>query len=139
MPRPPPTITIIDDDESVRRALGRTIRSLGHNVKMFATSEEFLEGFLFPVPQPGTKALSPAYCLILDVHLPGLSGLELQMRLKAEGRDLPIVFITAYPDDRAREQAMNAGAIAFLYKPFEEQALLDAVQKGLARSQATDD
>ena len=114
-------IAIIEDDASVRRALRRLFRSVGRDVATFATAEEFLQAAGPPAPA----------CLILDVHLPGLSGLELQERLNAEGRELPIVFITAYEDEPAREQALQAGAIAFLQKPFEEQALLDAMDRAL--------
>jgi FixJ family two-component response regulator len=117
MSRTGQTVFIIDDDESVRRALTRLMRSAGLVAESFATAEEFLRRAGGPTPD----------CLILDVHLPGLSGLELQERLTAGGRDVPVVFITAYAEEAAREQAMRAGAIAFLAKPFEEQALLDAV------------
>jgi len=116
------TIFIIDDDASVRRALRRLIRSVGLNVVTFATAEEFLQSPEQPVPD----------CLILDVHLPGLSGFELQERLTAEGRSIPIVFITAYADDPAGARAVPAGTVAFLKKPFEEQSLLDAVARALA-------
>src|SRR5207302_3974122 len=122
MPRPSPTTVLIDDDESVRKALGRLLRSAGMTVLGFATAEEFLQ--TAPPPAPD--------CLILDVHLPGLSGLELQKRLAAEGCDVPVVFITAFADDTAREQALRAGALAFLQKPFEEQLLLDAVNQAVA-------
>ncbi len=121
MPSTPQTIVLIDDDESVRRALRRSLRSVGRNVEAFATAEEFL--------QAGTPTLPD--CLVLDVHLPGLSGLELQQRFKAEGRSIPIVFITAYEDEQTRELALQEGAIAFLQKPFEEQALLAAVARAL--------
>jgi FixJ family two-component response regulator len=121
MPSNRPNICIIDDDESVRRALGRLIRSVGLSVEIFATAEEFLEAPEPPVPR----------CLILDVHLPGLSGLELQERLKAEGRVIPVVFITAYREDQVRQQALAAGAIAFLEKPFAEQQLLDALDQAV--------
>lgn len=137
MPDSQPTITIIDDDESVRRALQRMIKSLGFHVDAFATSEEFLQGILDSNTQAGTAVPHSAHCLILDVHLPGLSGLDLQKQLNAEGHGIPIIFVTAYPDDQARQQAMNAGAIAFLYKPFDQQVLLDAVHKGLAEGRAT--
>jgi FixJ family two-component response regulator len=130
MPAPPPMIAIIDDDESVRRALRRFIDLLGFNVETFATAEAFLESF--PVPtSAGNHGTGSLRCLILDVHLPGMSGLELQERLKAEGRDVGIVFITAYPNERARKQALQAGAIAFLHKPFDEQVFVDAVNKSL--------
>jgi len=116
------TIFIIDDDASVRRALRRLIRSVGLNVVTFATAEDFLQSPEQPVPD----------CLLLDVHLPGLSGFELQERLTAEGRSIPIVFITAYENDPAGARAVQAGAVAFLKKPFEEQSLLDAVARALA-------
>jgi FixJ family two-component response regulator len=121
MPRPGQTVLIIDDDESVRRALQRLLRSVGLNVMAFATAEEFLQASLPPAPD----------CLILDIHLPGLSGLDLQDRLNAQGQTVPIVFITAYADAPAREAALRSGALAFLEKPFEEQALLDAVARAL--------
>jgi FixJ family two-component response regulator len=115
------TIFIIDDDESVRRALGRLFRSAGLTAETFATAEEFLR---HPErPEPG--------CLVLDLHLPGLCGLSLQERLKAEGRCVPIVFISGDTDERARERALRAGAVAFLQKPFEEQELLDAVRRAV--------
>ena len=116
-----PTIFVIDDDESVRKAVGRLIRAAGLNVKTFAAAEDFMRS---------TGPTAPG-CLVLDVHLPGLSGLELQQRLNAEGRGVPIVFITAYGDDQACDRALRAGAIAFLQKPFEEQSLLDAVGRAL--------
>ncbi len=128
----PPTVIIIDDDDSVRRALRRLMKSVGLNVETFANAEEFLEVLAQWPPQ----AEVPQTCLILDLHLPGLSGLELQSRLNAEGKNLPVVFVTAYTDDLARERALQAGTIAFLQKPFEERALLDAVEKGLAQSRA---
>jgi FixJ family two-component response regulator len=117
MPETPRTIGIIEDDESVRRALRRLFLSMGFDVQAFVTAEEFLESLTQPLPS----------CLVLDVNLPGLSGLELQHRLCAEGRHVPIVIITAYASDKAREQALEAGAIAFLAKPFEEASLLQAV------------
>lgn len=117
MPETLQTICIIEDDESVRRALRRLMRSVGFGVEAFATAEEFLQAF----------AQTPPCCLILDVHLPGLSGLELQRRLRAEGRSVPVVVITAYADDKVRVQALQDGAIAFLQKPFEELSLLQAV------------
>jgi FixJ family two-component response regulator len=114
-------IYIIDDDESVRRALRRLIRSAGWDAETFANAEDFLQS---------ANLRNPA-CLILDVHLPGLSGLQLQARLHAEDRIVPLVFISAYADEQMREAALRAGAIAFLEKPFEEQPLLDAVRFAL--------
>jgi two-component system, LuxR family, response regulator FixJ len=121
MPPTRHTVYIIDDDDSVRRALRRLIRSVGLKVETFATAEEFLQSSIQPAPG----------CLILDLHLPGMSGLELQERLNTEGRGVPIVIVTAYPEEPVRELALEAGAIAFLQKPFEEQSLLDAVKRAL--------
>jgi len=119
MPESLQVICIIEDDESVRRALGRLIRSLGLDAQSYATAEEFLESIEHTLPS----------CLILDVNLPGLNGLELQRRLQAEGRNIPVVVITAYANEEVREQAIKAGAIAFLPKPFEELMLLQAVSR----------
>jgi FixJ family two-component response regulator len=119
MPETLQVICIIEDDESVRRALRRLIRSMGLNVHDFATAEEFLESIEQTLPS----------CLILDINLPGLNGLELQRRLQAEGRNIPVVVITAYANETLREQAFEAGAIAFLPKPFEELTLLQAVSR----------
>ena len=121
MPRSDQTAFIIDDDESVRRALRRLVRSVGLKAESLASAEEFL--CAPEKPSPG--------CLVLDVHLPGLSGLELQARLATAGRRIPIVFITAYMEENVRESALQAGAVAFLHKPFEEQALLDAIATAL--------
>jgi FixJ family two-component response regulator len=121
MSRTGPTIVIIDDDASVRKALRRLLCSTGLTVETFGTAEAFLHSAGRPAPD----------CLILDLHLPGLSGLELQARLAAEGRPIPVVFITAYPEGPARDAALRAGAVAFLVKPFEEGSLLDAVARAL--------
>jgi FixJ family two-component response regulator len=118
------TIFVVDDDDSVRRALRRLLLVLGLNVETFATAEEFLQ--VRTPPEPG--------CLLLDVNLPGLSGLELQEQLKSEGRQVPLIFITAYADDRARDRSLQAGAIAFLEKPVEEQALRNAIGRALAQN-----
>ena len=118
------TIAIIDDDESVRHAIRRLIQSAGWLALTFATAEEFVQ----------SRAQPPPCCLILDVRLPGLSGLELKQQLDADGRSLPVIFITAYANDQIRKQALQAGAIAFLIKPFEEQALLDALTLAVGQS-----
>ena len=123
MSRTRQTVFLVDDDASVRRALCRLIQSTGLDVTTFATAEEFLQAAPAPAPD----------CLILDVHLPGLSGLDLQQRLTDEGRGFPVVFITAYGEGSAREQALRAGAVAFLQKPIEGQALLDAIGQALCR------
>jgi FixJ family two-component response regulator len=116
-------VSVIDDDESVRRALRRLIRSFGLNVETFASAEEFLA--------PGEHR-APA-CLLLDLRLPGMSGLELQERLAADGRRIPVVFITAHLDESARRAALAAGAVEFLLKPFDDRVLLDAVTRALAQ------
>jgi FixJ family two-component response regulator len=114
-------VCVIDDDESVRRALQRLIRCAGMDAVTFATAEAFLA-----CPEQAAPG-----CLILDVHLPGLSGLELQERLTAGGRAVSVVFITAYAEEHVRELALQAGATAFLHKPFDEQVLLDALARAL--------
>jgi FixJ family two-component response regulator len=114
-----PIIFIVDDDPSVRRALRRLVRSWGWDAQTFASADEFL------------SAWSPAQggCLILDVRLPGMSGLELQELLEAAGARLPIILITAHGDRQA--EARGRHAVAFLYKPFDELALKEALRKAL--------
>jgi FixJ family two-component response regulator len=108
---------------SVRRALQRLLRSAGLAVETFATAKAFLE----VVGQP------PPACLVVDICLPGLSGFELQERLASEGWRIPIVFITAPKDEQARRQALAAGALDFLAKPFDEEVLLDALAVALGQ------
>jgi FixJ family two-component response regulator len=112
----PVKIYVIDDDASVRKALKRLIRSAGMSAHAFASAEDFLSSSL-PLPD----------CLVLDLRMPGMSGLELQQQLAAEGRSVPIVFISAHDDAPTRFCALAAGAIAFLHKPFDDNALLDAI------------
>jgi FixJ family two-component response regulator len=116
-------VSVVDDDESVCKALRRLLRSFGLKVETFATAEEFLAR---------ASSDSPAF-LIVDVRMPGMSGLELQQHLNATGRKLPIVFITAHEDQQARHAALAAGAVDFLIKPFDEQVLLRAVTNALGR------
>ena len=116
-------VMIVDDDESVRRAARRLIKSFGFAVETFASAEDFLTSGRLP----------RTACLVLDVHMPGLNGLELQSRLISEGCQIPIVFITAYNDENAREQALRAGAIGYLVKPFEEADLLNGINVALQR------
>jgi FixJ family two-component response regulator len=114
-----PPIFVVDDDGSVRTALSRLLKACGFAVKTFGSAEDFLDsGF---VRHTGV--------LILDVRMAGMSGLELQQRLSEMGSDMPVIFITAQDDIQARTKAMEAGAAAFLQKPFEEQHLLAAVQR----------
>jgi FixJ family two-component response regulator len=121
VPQTNQTVAVVDDDQSVRKALRRLLRSFELNVETFATAEEFLAR---------AQGESPA-CLILDVRLPGMSGLELQQRLGSAGQRIPIVFITGHEDQQARLEALAAGAVDFLLKPFDEQVLLNAVSQAL--------
>ena len=122
-------ISVVDDDESMREAIMSLIGAMGMSVEQFSSAEEFLN-----------SARSPIDCLILDVRMPGLSGLQLQRRLLADKRSVPIVFITAHYLEPERNTAMAAGAIAFLSKPFTEQELLNAINESLAvNRESTDD
>jgi FixJ family two-component response regulator len=121
VPRPP-MISIIDDDESVREALWGLVRSVGYTVSTFASAEEFVN----------SDQLSKADCLILDVAMPGMGGIELQRRLVADHSPVPVIFITAHEDEEIRAQALRNGAEAFLIKPFSEDALLGAIQGALS-------
>jgi len=118
---PPPTVIVIDDDSDVRDALRRLLRSVGLQARLHGSVPEFLSA--------GPPA-GPA-CLVLDVRLPGQSGLDLQRELSSSGIRLPIIFITGHGDIAMSVQAMKGGAIEFLTKPFRDQDLLDAVQSGL--------
>ena len=111
----------MDDDDSVRRALTRLIKSSGMRVEAYATPRELLD----------LGRREPVNCLLLDVQLPGMSGFELNERLVAAGRGAPVVFITAHADGRTRARAAGAGAEAFLEKPFDDDDLLSALQSAL--------
>jgi FixJ family two-component response regulator len=121
-----PTIFIVDDDPQMRDSIGQLLRSLGMDTQPFASVSDFLKS---------GKADGPA-CLVLDVRLPGRSGLEFQRDLAAANRELPIIFITGHGDIPMTVQAMKGGAIEFLTKPFRDQNLLDAIEVGLARDRA---
>ena len=116
-----PLISIIDDDLSVRRALRRLVQSAGYPVETFASAPEFVDS----IPSGRTA------CLVLDIHLEGMSGFELQERLAADGVSIPIVFITAHDDAATRERVRQSDVAAYLRKPFDKRALLDAIQKAL--------
>ena len=120
------TILVIDDDPDVRASVGRLLRSLGLEVRLFGSIADFL----------GSDPPDGPTCLVLDVRLPGQSGLDLQRELTAANRELPIVFITGHGDIPMSVQAMKGGAIEFLTKPFRDQDLLDAIQLGLSRDRA---
>ena len=118
-----PLITVVDDDQSVREALENLISSVGFEVRLFASAEDFLD----------SDAPANTDCAVLDLRLPGISGLELQRRLAANGHSTPVIIITAQGDDKARAEAVAAGAIAFLKKPFKEEVLLAAIDSALRR------
>lgn len=111
-------VAVVDDDESVRSAVHGALRSVGLDARSFASAEEFLDSDL-----RGETA-----CLISDVQMPGMSGLELQAALAKDDRPIPIIFITAFGDKRVRAQALKAGAIEFLDKPFDDNLLLETVR-----------
>jgi FixJ family two-component response regulator len=117
------TVLIIDDDADLRASVGRLLRSLGIDVQLFASISDFLKSDLPDGPT----------CLVLDVRLPGQSGLDLQRELTSANRKIPIIFITGYGDIPMSVEAMKGGAIEFLTKPFRDQDLLDAIQLGLSR------
>jgi len=116
-------VFVIDDDESMREALKSLIRSVGLRVETFASAQEFLE----------SRRPNVAACLILDVRMPGLSGLDLQRDLVERNIHIPIIFITGHGDIPMSVRAMKAGAVEFLTKPFRDQDLLDAIQQALDR------
>ena len=118
-----PVISIVDDDPSVRVATDRLVRSLGYTAYTFASADEFLKS-----PQ-----LAASSCLIADVQMPHMSGTELQDALQRRGCDLPIIFITAFPDREIRSRALDAGALGFLAKPFDESALVKSIDAALDR------
>jgi FixJ family two-component response regulator len=114
-------ISIIDDDLLVRESTADLISSLGHEARIFDSGERFLS----------SGCLKATACIITDVHMPGLSGLDLQALLLAEGHRTPIIFITAYPKEQAMLRALNAGAVAFLSKPFHEADLTRSLERAL--------
>jgi FixJ family two-component response regulator len=124
---PQSIVYVVDDDASVRRGLSNLVRSVGLRVEVFASASEFLA-----VKRPDAPA-----CLILDVRLPGLSGLDFQTELTKARNQIPIIFITGHGDIPMTVKAMKAGAIEFLTKPFRDQDLLDAVRVALERARAT--
>jgi FixJ family two-component response regulator len=116
-----PLIAVVDDDPSVRAALENFISSVGFEVKVFASAEDFLD----------SDAPVKTDCAVLDLSLPGISGFELQRKLATDGLRIPVIIITALGDDKARAEAVTAGAIAFLKKPFKEEVLLAAIDSAL--------
>jgi FixJ family two-component response regulator len=123
MAEPKAIVFVVDDDASVREALESLVRSAGLRVETFASAQEFLD-------RPGADVPS---CLVLDVRLPGLSGLDLQKRMAEANIEIPIIFITGHGDVPTSVQAMKAGALEFLTKPFGDEALLDAIRNAIER------
>jgi FixJ family two-component response regulator len=121
-----PMISIVDDDESVREATKGLVRSLGYCAAVFASAEEFLR----------SDRVRDTSCLITDVQMPGLSGLELQSRLVAQGHRMPVIFITAYPEERVRALAEEAGAVGFFSKPFDEDLFIGCLDRAVKPERA---
>ena len=122
---PAPTVFIVDDDEDMRLSMQRLLKTVGLRAELFATAQDFL---LRNIPDGPT-------CLVLDVRLPGMGGLEVQNKLVEAGINIPIIFITAHGDVPMTVKAMKSGAVEFLTKPFRHQELLDAIQQALQRDQ----
>ena len=121
-----PVISIVDDSEPFRRATAGLIRSLGYVAAIFPSAEEFLR----------SGWLDETACLISDVQMPGMSGIDLQTHLAAQGRRLPIIFVTAYPETKVREHALACGALGFFNKPFDADALISCLDRALGRGNA---
>src|ERR1700735_2764071 len=124
---PVPTVFIIDDDRGMRQAIHDLVESVGLRAESFATGEEFL----------GTGQIGRPSCLVLDVRLPQMSGLDFQRRLAESGTQIPIIFITAHGDIPMSVRALKSGAVEFLTKPFRDQDLLDGIQQALQRDRVT--
>lgn len=121
MRKPEPTVFVVDDDQAMRKSLHWLIESVGLNVETFPSARRFLESYT-----PGRPG-----CLVLDMRMPGISGLELQEKLKARNITIPVIFITGHGDVPMAVRAMKAGAIDFIEKPFNDQLLLDRIQHAL--------
>jgi FixJ family two-component response regulator len=121
-----PLISIVDDDDTVRAATESLVRSLGFKTRTFASAESFLQ----------SSSLSETRCLILDVHMPNMGGIELQDHLSKLDFKIPIIFMTAYPDESVRQRALQAGAVGFLLKPFEVygQRFVDCLHEALKKA-----
>jgi len=119
-----PLISIVDDDDALRNSLDDLIRSVGLGAQCFHSAEAFLN----------SNYVHDTACLIVDVRMPGMDGLELQCRIIVNNWRIPIIFITSHADDVARVRALEAGAVAFLYKPFHEEELLNAIDAALKHS-----
>ena len=118
MPQESFTVYVVEDDESIRRAIGRLLRSVGYHALTFESAEQFLDS----ISDAGVG------CLLLDIRLPGMTGLDLQEKLTSSGAKYPVIFMTAHDNPHWQEKAKKAGALAYLKKPFGDQSLLDAIQ-----------
>ena len=121
MPKTKPQISVVDDDESMREAIRGLMRSLGYRAQAFRSAEEFLT----------SRQVLHTCCLIADVQMPGMTGLELHRHLVALGKTIPTILITAYPDDSVRERALGDGVVGYLSKPFDENDLLACIRSSL--------
>jgi FixJ family two-component response regulator len=119
MPQDSIKVYVVDDDDSIRRALKRLLRSVGYHAQTFESAEEFLE--FAPKPDEG--------CLVLDIHLPKMTGLDLQKKLVSKGANYSVIFMTTYDNPHWQERAEKMGAVAYLKKPFNEQALIAAIDQ----------
>jgi len=119
------TISVVDDDCIVREAIGDLVQSLGYEVATFESAEHFLQ----------SGYVAETSCLITDLQMPGLTGIELQSQLVAEGHHMPVIFVTAFPEEKFRRRAMDAGAVGFLSKPFDDEALISCVETALNRAE----
>jgi FixJ family two-component response regulator len=123
-----PVISIIDDDASVRVATNRLVRSLGYVAHTFASADEFLR----------SSQANESSCVIADIQMPGMSGVELQCSLLSRGHGLPIIFVTAFPDEGIKARVLEAGAVCFLTKPFDGPTLIKYLDTALKRDRAED-
>ena len=124
MPKSKPLISVVNDDESMREAIKGLMRSLGYGVEAVASAQEFLS----------SRHVRRTSCLIADMQMPGMTGLELHCHLSASGKPIPTILITAYPDNGVRERALAAGVIGYLSKPFEEDDLLACIRSALTHA-----
>jgi len=127
MPRESITVYVVDDDASIRRALKRLLRSVGYHARTFASAEEFVE----------LASDLDESCLVLDIHLPKMTGLDLQEKLASRGAKYAIIFMTAFDKPQWQERAKKMGAVAYLRKPFKGQALIDAIDQSVANTATT--
>jgi FixJ family two-component response regulator len=124
VPKPKPLIAIIDDDESMREAIKGFVRSLGYRADAVGSAQEFLS----------SRLVRRTSCVIADMQMPGMTGLELYQRLSTSANPVPTILITAYPDDSVRERALSAGVVGYLSKPFEENDLLACIRSALTHA-----